>query len=96
MACLYACLGVSRFMAAMSPSGCLSVVLDARATPEDMLKAYFLCVVFWEKVGGVIFSAADCLRHKASRYRSGHPRTLVLAPGKRSGTRGNPIIECRL
>lgn len=37
-------------MAAMSPSGCLSVVLNARATPEDMLKAYFQCVVFWEKV----------------------------------------------
>lgn len=39
-----------RFMAAMSPSGCLSVVLNSAATPEDMLKAYFLCVVFWEKV----------------------------------------------
>lgn len=37
-------------MAAMSPSGCLSVVLNASATPEDMLKAYFVCVVFWEKV----------------------------------------------
>lgn len=42
-------------MAAMSPSGCLSVVLNARATPEDMLKAYFQCVVFWEKV------RVDCL-----------------------------------
>lgn len=41
---------VERFMAAMSPSGCLCVVLNARATPEDMLKAYFQCVVFWEKV----------------------------------------------
>lgn len=37
-------------MAAMSPGGYMSVVLDAMATPEDMLKAYFLCVVFWEKV----------------------------------------------
>lgn len=37
-------------MVAMSPSGCLCVVLSARATPEDMLKAYFQCVVFWEKV----------------------------------------------
>ena len=37
-------------MAAMSPSGCLSVVLNASAIPEDMLKAYFVCVVFWEKV----------------------------------------------
>lgn len=44
-----------RFMAAMSPSGCLSVVLNPRATPEDQLKAYFQCVVFWEKVCVVCF-----------------------------------------
>ncbi|CAN0130865.1 unnamed protein product [Ascophyllum nodosum] len=41
--------GEERFMAAMSPPGLLGVVLSPRATPEDMLKAYFLCVVFWEK-----------------------------------------------
>lgn len=43
-------------MAAMSPSGCLSVVLNASATPEDMLKAYFVCVVFWEKVRPFLYS----------------------------------------
>lgn len=48
-------------MAAMSPSGCLSVVLNARATPEDMLKAYFQCVVFWEKVrlGLIVVGVGD-------------------------------------
>eukprot|EP00903_Cladosiphon_okamuranus_P009135 g8728.t1 len=57
--------GEERFMAAMSPSGCLCVVLNARATPEDMLKAYFQCVVFWEKAAlleGV--DVRDCLERE--------------------------------
>ncbi|CAM9489017.1 unnamed protein product [Ectocarpus sp. 4 AP-2014] len=57
--------GEERFMAAMSPSGCLSVVLNSAATPEDMLKAYFLCVVFWEKAAllkGV--DVRDCLERE--------------------------------
>ena len=49
LCCVALCCCV-RFMAAMSPPGLLGVVLSPRATPEDMLKAYFLCVVFWEKV----------------------------------------------
>ncbi|CAM9573193.1 unnamed protein product [Pylaiella littoralis] len=54
-----------RFMAAMSPSGCLSVVLNARATHEDMLKAYFQCVVFWEKAALLEeVDVRDCLERE--------------------------------
>lgn len=53
---------MNRFMTAMSPSGYLGTVLNARATPKDMLKAYFQCVVFWEKVctrGWRVFVVVD-------------------------------------
>ncbi|CAM9400200.1 unnamed protein product [Choristocarpus tenellus] len=56
-----------RYMTAMNPAkGSLGVVLHPSATPTDMLKAYFHCVVFWEKaalLGGGI-DVSDVLQHK--------------------------------
>lgn len=64
----------------MSPSGCLSVVLNDRATAEDMLRAYFLCVVFWEKVRTIL--EASCVLLSVTG------RACVVMMGKSLENRG--------